>query len=112
MFQKLRPLENEELVLRDQGLFQQMVSWKPGYLHLTTRRLIFAQGEKVTFQRYLEDLEKVDIVKRKCILSKMVKQLQIVSGGRVNYIAIRKVDNWLSEIYQTFFELDLDGIER
>ena len=112
MFQKLRPLENEELILRDQGLFEQMVCWKPGYLHLTTRRLIFAQGEKITFQRYLEDLEKVDIVKRKCILSKMVKQLQIVSNGKVNYIAIRKIENWLDEIYDIFIELDLHGTEK
>ena len=112
MFQKLRPLEGEELILRDQGLLEHVVSWSPGHLHLTTRRLVFAQGENVIFERYLENLEIVDIIKRKCILSKMVKQLRIVSGGRVNYIAIRKVDNWLNEIYQTFIEMDLNGIEK
>lgn len=112
MFQKLRPLEDEELVLRDQGLLQHAVSWRPGHLHLTTRRLIFAQGDKIAFQCYLEDLGKVDIVKRKCILGKMVKQLQIVSNGRVNHIAIRKAENWLYELYQTFIELDLHGTER
>lgn len=112
MFQKLRPLENEELVLRDQGLLQNMVSWKPGHLHLTTRRLIFVQGERIAFQRNLEDIDNVDLVERSCILSKMVKQLKIVSGGRVNYIAIRKVEHWFDEIYQTFIELDLNGIER
>lgn len=112
MFQKLRPLEGEELVLRDQGLLEHVVSWRPGHLHLTTRRLIFAQGEKVTFERYLENLDNVDIVKRKCILSKIVPQLRIVSNGRANYIAIRKTDNWLAEIYETFMELDLNGIQK
>lgn len=112
MFQKLRPLENEELVLRDQGLLEQIVSWKPGYLHLTTRRLVFAQGEKVTFERYLENLDNIEIVKRKCILSKIVPQLRIVSDGKVNYIAIRKADNWLREIYDIFIELDLHGNEK
>lgn len=112
MFQKLRPLEDEELILRDQGLLEHVVSWRPGYLHLTTRRLIFAQGEKVTFQRYLEDLDKVDIVKRKCILSKIVPQLRIVSSGRAHYIAIRKADNWLSEIQNAFIEFDLHGTEK
>mgnify|MGYP001559077008 CR=1 FL=1 len=109
MFQKLRPLENEELILRDQGLLEQVVSWRPGYLHLTTRRLIFAQGENVTFERYLENLDTVDIVERKCILSKIVPQLRIASNGRVNYIAIRKADNWHAKIYETFIEFDLNG---
>jgi len=112
MFQKLRPLEGEELVLRDQGLLERMVSWSPGHLHLTTRRLVFAQGEKVTFERYLENLENIEIIKRKCILSKIVPQLKIVSNGRANYIAIRKADNWLREIYDLFIELDLNGIEK
>ncbi|GEM_PF-5067467 len=112
MFQKLRPLEGEELILRDQGLFEQMISWKAGHLHLTTRRLIFAQGEKVAFQRYLEDLENVEIIKRRCILSKIVPQLKIVSNGRVNYIAIRKAENWLREIYDIFIELDTHGNEK
>lgn len=112
MFQKLRPLEDEKLVLRDQGLFQQIVSWKPGYFYLTTRRIIFAQGEKIVFQRYLEYLEGVDIVKRRCILSKMVKQLRISSNSRVNFIAIRRVENWLNEIYKVFIEYGFDGTEK
>lgn len=112
MFQKLRPLEGEELILRDQGLLEHVVSWRPGYLHLTTRRLVFAQGEKVTFERYLENLDNVEIVKRKCILSKIVPQLKIVSNGRANYIAIRKTENWLRGIYDIFIELDLHGIKQ
>ena len=72
-------------------------SWKLGNLHLTTERLLFVQVRKILFQINLKDIQKMEIVKRRWILGKKVKQLYIrweSSRVRNVYIAVKNPQIW------------------
>ena len=133
--------KNEEIIMKDQGLYEHGISWKPGHLYLvrerseriyeelpkatpkytklsnmelpreiptekpsvaefTDKRLIFAQGTRIIFQGNLKNLVLCEIVKRKCILGKRVKQLRFVFENRNVYIATRNVEEWVDIIGQ------------
>lgn len=92
--------ENEELIAKEQGLCEHGISWKPGHLYLTDKRIVFAQGARIFFQGALKNLVLCKVVKRKCILGKMVKQLVFVFENRSVYIATRNVEEWMSTIGQ------------
>lgn len=92
--------KNEEIIMKDQGLYEHGISWKPGHLYLTNKRIIFAQGTRIIFQGNLKNLVLCEIVKRKCILGKRVNQLRFVFENRNVYIATRDVDEWVDVIGQ------------
>jgi hypothetical protein len=93
--------ENEELIMKEQGLCEHGISWKPGHLYLTDKRVIFAQGARIFFQGALKNLAFCKVVKRKCILGKMVKQLMFVFGNKKIHIATRNTEEWMNIIGQT-----------
>lgn len=90
--------KDEEIIMKEQGLYEHGIAWKPGHLYLTNKRIIFAQGTRIIFQGNLKNFVLCEIVKRKCILGKMVKQLRFVFESRRVYIATRSVDDWVSVI--------------
>lgn len=90
--------KDEEIIMKEQGLFEHGISWKPGHLYLTNKRIIFAQGARIFFQAGIKNLVLCEIVKRKCILGKRVKQLRFVFESRNVCIATRSVDDWVSVI--------------
>ena len=74
-------------------------SWRLGNLYLTNKRLLFVQGRKILLEVLLSQIKTINIVKRKWILGKKVKQLNIVSEGRrVPYIAIKDPEEWKKAI--------------
>jgi len=76
-------------------------SWRLGNLYLTNRRLLFVQGRKILFGTPLNDIRDINIVKRKWILGKKVKQLHIVSQSRkIPYIAIKNPEEWKKAIVE------------
>ena len=97
--------------MMDQGLFESGISWKPGHLYLTTKSLIFSQGSRVFFHGDLKNLVLVEIIKRKCILGKMVKQLKFMFKNRNVYIAIRNINEWNDAIAQVI-EVDNETSEN
>ena len=81
-------------------------SWRLGNLYLTNKRLLFVQARKIQFEVLLSQIKTIDIVKRRWILGKKVKQLNIISEGRrVPYIAIRDPDDWKKAIEERTQEL-------
>ena len=89
---------DEIIVLMDQGLYQDIHIWRPGFLHLTDRELMFKQGNKSIFRRNIRALYNVKIVRRKCIIGKNVDQLMMTFKDRVEYVAIRKTVEWVDII--------------
>jgi len=74
-------------------------SWRLGNLYLTNKRLLFVQGRKILFNVLLSQIKTINIVKRRWILGKKIKQLNIVSEGRrVPYIAIKDPEDWKKAI--------------
>jgi len=74
-------------------------SWRLGNLYLTNKRLLFVQVRKILFEVLLGQIKTINIVKRRWILGKKVKQLNIVSAGRrVPYIAIKDPEEWKKAI--------------
>jgi len=74
-------------------------SWRLGNLYLTNKRLLFVQARKILFEVLLSQIKTINIVKRRWILGKKVKQLNIVSKGRrVPYIAIKDPEDWKKAI--------------
>ncbi|MDO9463985.1 MAG: Hsp20/alpha crystallin family protein [bacterium] len=74
-------------------------SWRLGNLYLTNKRLLFVQGRKILFEGLLSQIKTINIVKRRWILGKKVKQLSIVSEGRrAPYIAIKDPEEWKKAI--------------
>jgi len=74
-------------------------SWRLGNLYLTNKRLLFVQARKILFEVLLSQIKTINIVKRRWILGKKVKQLNIVSEGRrLPYIAIKDPEEWKKAI--------------
>ncbi len=74
-------------------------SWRLGNLYLTNKRLLFVQVRKILFEVLLSQIKTINIVKRRWILGKKVKQLSIVcEGRRVPYIAIKDPEEWKKAI--------------
>ncbi len=74
-------------------------SWRLGNLYLTNKRLLFVQVRKILFGVLLSQIKTINIVKRRWILGKKVKQLSIVSKGRrTPYIAIKDPEEWKKAI--------------
>jgi HSP20 family molecular chaperone IbpA len=74
-------------------------SWRLGNLYLTNKRLLFVQGRKILFKVLLSQIKTINIVKRRWILGKKVKQLNIVcEARRVPYIAIKDPEDWKKAI--------------
>jgi len=81
-------------------------SWRLGNLYLTNKRLLFVQARKILFEVCLSQIKAINIVKRRWILGKKVKQLNIVSEGRrVPYIAIKEPEEWKKTIEERTQEL-------
>lgn len=81
-------------------------SWRLGNLYLTNKRLLFVQGRKISFQILLNQIKTINIVKRRWILGKKVKQLNITSQARrVPYIAVKDPDGWKKAIEDRIQEL-------
>ena len=76
-------------------------SWKLGNLYLTEQRLLFVQVQKVLFQIPLDQIQRMDLVKRRWILGKRIIQLYILWGnGRTRnaFIAVKDPQNWKADI--------------
>jgi len=81
-------------------------SWRLGNLYLTNKRLLFVQARKILFEVLLSQIKTINIVKRRWILGKKVKQLNIVrEGRRVPYIAIKDPEEWKKAIEERIQEL-------
>jgi hypothetical protein len=63
-------LDEERIILEGQSCFSMTcATWKPGFLYLTNKRLIFSQPSgRVVFQIILKKIVEVRIVKGKFIL--------------------------------------------
>lgn len=72
--------------------------WKPGYLYLTDRRLLFFQGDNKIADISLSSLKRIMIVERKWIPAKVVSQLCLIEENerrrRVHYISIKRLEQW------------------
>ncbi len=76
-------------------------SWKLGNLYLTEQRLLFVQVQKVLFQIPLDQIQRMDLVKRRWILGKRIIQLYILwDNGRARnaFIAVKDPQNWKTDI--------------
>lgn len=76
-------------------------TWRLGNFYLTNKRLLFLQVRKIIFAICLRDIKEIDIVKRRWILGKQVKQLSILresGGNRRVHIAIKDPEKWKEEI--------------
>ena len=84
-------------------------SWKLGNLHLTGKRLLFVQVQKVIFQIPLSEIRKIDLIKRRWILGKKVAQLYISWGNgrmRNTFIAIKDPREWKEQIERLMANTD------
>ena len=87
-------------------------SWRLGNLYLTNERLLFVQGRKILFGVLLNQIKTINIVKRKWILGKKVKQLNIVSQDKkVPYIAVKNPEEWKKVIEERARQLCVVGRE-
>ena len=76
-------------------------SWKLGNLYLTEQRLFFVQVQRVLFQIPLDQIQRIDLVKRRWILGKRIFQLYILwNNGRVRnaFIAVKDPQSWKADI--------------
>jgi hypothetical protein len=75
--------------------------WRLGNLYLTKKRLFFAQARKLLFQIPLREIQKMEIIERRWILSKKVEQLFICWGNsprRKVFIAVKNPQRWKGTI--------------
>jgi len=98
--------KSEEVILFSSGLFKENLrsGWKPGRFFLTTRRLLFFQPPRVSFQTLLENITNLCIEKRAVILrSKNVILVSYREVGREKalqaWIAVNNIENWRRRIY-------------
>lgn len=80
-------------------------TWRLGNFYLTNKRLLFLQVRKIIFAICLRDIKEIDIVKRRWILGKQVKQLSILresGGNRRVHIAIKDPEKWKEEIEESW----------
>jgi len=98
---------NEEVLLFSSGLFKENLrsGWKPGRFFLTTRRLLFFQSPRVSFQTLLENITNLSIEKRAVILrSKNVILVTYREVGREKalqaWVAVNNIENWRRRIYE------------
>ena len=99
-------IEGEDVIMSGQASYQDgmrtRANWKPGYLYLTKKRLIFMQGANKLFEISLSSLESMSIVQRDWVPKKKVEQLQIIqkadSANRVFYLFARNLKEWKKAI--------------
>ena len=98
---------DEEVLLFSSGLFKENLrsGWKPGRFFLTTRRLLFFQPPRVSFQTLLENITNLTIEKRAVILRS--KNVIIVTYRKPErekllqaWIAVSNIENWRRRIYE------------
>ena len=95
-------IDGEEVVMSGQASYQDgmvtRANWKPGYLYLTKKRLVFMQGANKLFDAGLNSLEEVSIVQRDWVPNKRVGQLQITqkteSVNRIFYLFAKNLKEW------------------
>ena len=95
-------VEGEEIIMSGQASYQDgmvtRANWKPGYLYLTKKRLLFMQGANRLFDVALNFLEEIAIVQRDWVPNKRVEQLQLIqkndSVKRVFYLFARNLEQW------------------
>lgn len=99
-------IEGEDVIMAGQASYQDgmrtRANWKPGYLYLTKKRLVFLQGANKLFEVSLSSLENISIVQRDWVPNKRVEQLQIIqkadSVNRVFYLFARNLKEWKKTI--------------
>ena len=95
-------IEGEEVIMSGQASYQDgmvnRANWKPGYLYLTKKRLVFMQGAKKLFEVALNSLEEMSIVQRDWVPNKRVEQLHIIQKNngvsKVFYLFARNLEEW------------------
>ena len=93
-------LAGEEIILSCTASYDVGVAfscWRPGVLYLTNKKLFFVQVKKVLFQIFLNDIQKIEIVKRSWLLGKKIYQLHIcwhTDRARYIFIAVRDSQDW------------------
>ena len=89
-------MNSEEILSCAQSCFSQYTTWKPGFLYLTNKRLIFSTPSGQTiFQTELEKLTDVKLAKRKFIL-----------GLRRNVLHVVFENVSREKIFQVFFAVN------
>ena len=103
-------IEGEEVIMSGQASYQDgmrtRANWKPGYLYLTKKRLIFMQGANKIFELSLSSLKEMSIVQRDWVPNKRVEQLRLIqrndSGTKIFYLYARKLEEWENTIAPHF----------
>ena len=99
-------IEGEDVIMSGQASYQDgmrtRANWKPGYLYLTKKRLIFMQGANKLFDLSLKSLKETTIVQRDWVPNKKVEQLQLIqeneSKSRAFYLFARNLKEWKKAI--------------
>ncbi|MFH1935260.1 MAG: PH domain-containing protein [Pseudomonadota bacterium] len=110
-------IEGEEVIMSGQASYQDgmrtRANWKPGYLYLTKKCLIFMQGANKIFELFLSSLKEMSIVQRDWVPNKEVEQLQLIqendSKGRAFYLFARNLEEWKKAIEFSEKEDGKDG---
>jgi len=115
--------KGEEVILFSSGLLKQNLrsGWKPGRFYLTTRRLLFFQPPRISFQTPLENIINLTIEKRALILSS--KNVILVTYRELErekvlqaWVAINDIEKWRRRIYErallTLNEETIDKIAK
>ena len=89
--------EGERIILQGQSCFSiTCMTWKPGLLYLTNKRLIFSQpGGRIVFQTLLEKIREVMLVKGRFILGPKRKLLHVLYEGAIK-----------EKMFQAFFAIN------
>lgn len=95
----------EKIILEAQGTMQSQLTWKPGHLFLTNRRLVFINTAKPILDSSLDKIIEICIIQRKWLMGIKVKQLCIEFScgserGHV-YIALAKPNEWVHMIKES-----------
>ncbi|RCX12512.1 hypothetical protein DFR58_12116 [Anaerobacterium chartisolvens] len=95
-----------------QGTFQFQSSWKLGHLFIERGRLFFAIGQKRMLEIRLENISKIQIVKRKWLFGVSIRQLRICYGNskedKQAYIALAEPKKWQGIIEKNMTRMILE----
>ncbi|MFQ5840864.1 MAG: hypothetical protein ACE5I8_00390 [Thermodesulfobacteriota bacterium] len=76
--------------------------WKPGYLYLTGKRLLFFQGERKVVEIFLRMIRGVTVIRRNFIPAKVVDQLCLIEQNgkrkRAYYFFMKKPQPWMDAV--------------
>jgi len=99
-------IEGEKVLTRGQAAYDagsiSRSSWKMGFLHLTTARLIFTQGGNKLFEIPVDLLSELEIVSRDWVPGRKVPQLRLIKelDGKksIFYLSVKGAQLWIKTI--------------